>query len=194
MLVGNFFYGYVLTIYSFEFTPKMKTSYFCVLLMSISSEEISELDRTAMSLIYSLVDIVEIPYRQFENVLNPSVAGEKKEPFLKDVLAKLHQKKEEIEKTYLESLSPELREFKKKKLIEYANNSQRIANSIRDTSKAVRLMINTYFNTLPKNVQNKIIDLGKDLNNILHKIKVPIPPTTNDYGFIILFFIIVLFI
>ncbi|CAH1710210.1 unnamed protein product [Aphis gossypii] len=124
-----------------------------------------------MSLIYSLVDIVEIPYRKFENVLNPSVAGEKKEPFLKDVLAKLNQKKEEIEKTYLESLSPELREFKKKKLIEYANNSQRIANSIRDTSKAARLMINTYFNTLPKNVQNKIIDLGKDLNNILHKIK-----------------------
>jgi len=72
----------------------------------------------------------------------------------------------------LESLSPELRELKKKKLIEYANNLQRIANSIRDTSKAARLMINTYFNALPKNVQNKIIDLGKDLNNILHKIKV----------------------
>jgi len=54
-----------------------------------------------MSLIYSLVDIVEIPYRKFENVLNPSVAGEKKEPFLKDVLGKLNQKIEKIEKVML---------------------------------------------------------------------------------------------
>ncbi|XP_050061262.1 uncharacterized protein LOC114133093 [Aphis gossypii] len=166
----------MLTIYSFEFTSKMKTSYFCVLLMSvlvvqISSEEISELDKMAMSLIHSLVDVVEIPYRKLENVLNPSVASEKKEPFLKDILAKLNRKKEEIEKTYLESLTPEERELEKKKFIEYANNSKRIANSIRDTSKAARLMINTYFNNLPKNVQNKLIDLGKDLNNILHKIK-----------------------
>jgi len=72
----------------------------------------------------------------------------------------------------LESLSPEERELEKKTFIEYANNSKRIVNSIRDTSKAARLMINTYFNNLPKNVQNKLIDLGKDLNNILHKIKV----------------------
>jgi len=55
----------------------------------------------AMSLIHSLVDIVEIPYRKFENVLNPSVAGEKKEPFLKDVIAKLNRKKEEIEKVMI---------------------------------------------------------------------------------------------
>jgi len=48
-----------------------------------------------------LVDIVEIPYRKFENVLNPSVAGVKKEPFLKDVLVKLNRKKEEIEKVMI---------------------------------------------------------------------------------------------
>jgi len=80
----------------------------------------------------------------------------------------------------LESLSPELRELEKKKLTEYANNSQRIANSIRDTSKVARLMINTYFNTLPKNVQNKLIDLGKDLIDILHKIKVKLKKKNNN--------------
>jgi len=33
-------------------------------------------------------------------------------------------------------------------------------------------MINAYFNHQPKNVQNKLIGLGQDLNNILHKLKV----------------------
>jgi len=72
----------------------------------------------------------------------------------------------------MESLSPENRELEKKKFIEYANTSQRIVKVIHDYSKMGKNMINAYFNNLPKNVQNKLIGLGQDLNNILHKIKV----------------------
>ncbi|XP_026810094.1 uncharacterized protein LOC113551801 [Rhopalosiphum maidis] len=170
---------YILTIYSFDFTAKMKTSYFfgfliSALVIQISSAEPSEpteLDKMAANLMHSLIDVVEIPYRKLEKILNPSAASGNKEPFLKDIVIKLNRKKEEIEKAYLESLSPEERELAKKKFIEHANSSQRIANSIRDTSKAAKLMINTYFNNLPKHFQNKLFDLGKDFINILNKMK-----------------------
>uniref|UniRef100_A0A2S2P1U5 Fatty-acid and retinol-binding protein 1 n=1 Tax=Schizaphis graminum TaxID=13262 RepID=A0A2S2P1U5_SCHGA len=157
----------------------MKTSYFfgfliSALVLQISSAESSEpteLDKMAANLMHSLVDVIEIPYRKLENILNPSAASGKKESFLKEIIVKFNRKKEEIEKAYLESLSPEERELTKKKLIEHANSSQRITNSIRDTSKAAKLMINTYFNNLPRHFQNKIFDLGKDFINILNKIK-----------------------
>ncbi|XP_025200935.1 uncharacterized protein LOC112598629 isoform X2 [Melanaphis sacchari] len=167
---------FTLTIYSFEFTVKMKTSYFCGLLLSalmvqISSAEISEFDKITTSLMHSLVDIMEIPYRKIENILDPSVAGKKKEPFLKDIVNKFNQKKEQIEKNYLESRTSEEREFIKKKLVDYSNASQKLVNAIWDASNTAKMTINGFFNTLPKNVQNKVLDLGKDLNNILHKIK-----------------------
>lgn len=72
----------------------------------------------------------------------------------------------------MESLTPEIRELEKNRLREYANTSQKIIKSIQDFKKMARSMINAYFNNLPKNVQNKLIGLGQDLNNILHKLKV----------------------
>ncbi|XP_015374532.1 PREDICTED: uncharacterized protein LOC107169326 isoform X2 [Diuraphis noxia] len=154
----------------------MKTSNVCVLVISALvvaqvSSEVTELDKMALTLFQSLVDIVEIPYRKIENIVNPSEAGIEKEPFLDDLIIKLKRKKEEIEKKYLESLSPETRELQKKRISEFANTSQRILNSIQTSSKMARSMINAYFNHLPKNVQNKLIGLGQDLNNILHKLK-----------------------
>lgn len=44
---------------------------------------------------------MEIPYRKIENIVNPSGAGEKKEPFLDDIVIKLKRKKEEIEKVLI---------------------------------------------------------------------------------------------
>jgi len=55
----------------------------------------------ALNLFQSLVDIVEIPYRKIENIVNPSEAGVKKEPFLNDLTIKLKRKKEEIEKVII---------------------------------------------------------------------------------------------
>ncbi|KAL4099021.1 hypothetical protein QTP88_023522 [Uroleucon formosanum] len=137
----------------------------------VSSEEVTELDKMAVNLVHSLFDIVEIPYRKIENIINPSEAGLEKLPFLEDLAIKLKRKKEEIEKTYMESLTPEIRELEKNRLREYANTSQKIIKSIQDFKKMARSMINAYFNNLPKNVQNKLIGLGQDLNNILHKLK-----------------------
>ncbi|XP_060865349.1 uncharacterized protein LOC132941350 [Metopolophium dirhodum] len=154
----------------------MKTSNVCVLVISalvvqVSSEEVTELDKMAVNLFHSLVDIIEIPYRKIENIVNPTEAGLKKEPFLEDLTIKLKRKKEEIEKTYMESLTPDIRELEKKRLSEYVNTSQKIVKSIQDTKKMARSMINAYFTNLPKNVQSKLIGLGQDLNNILHKLK-----------------------
>jgi len=55
----------------------------------------------AVTLFYSLVDIFEIPYRKIENIVNPTEAGLKKEPFLEDLTMKLKRKKEEIEKVMI---------------------------------------------------------------------------------------------
>jgi len=55
----------------------------------------------AVTLFQSLVDIVEIPYRKIENIVNPSEAGLEKEPFLDDLIIKLKRKKEEIEKVLI---------------------------------------------------------------------------------------------
>jgi len=55
----------------------------------------------AVTLFQSLVDIVEIPYRKIENIVNPSEAGLKKEQFLDDLIIKLKRKKEEIEKVII---------------------------------------------------------------------------------------------
>jgi len=55
----------------------------------------------AVNLFHSLVDIIEIPYRKIENIVNPTEAGLKKEPFLEDLTIKLKRKKEEIEKVMI---------------------------------------------------------------------------------------------
>jgi len=55
----------------------------------------------AVNLFHSLVDIMEIPYRKIENIVNPTEAGLKKEPFLEDLTMKLKRKKEEIEKVMI---------------------------------------------------------------------------------------------
>lgn len=124
-----------------------------------------------VSLFHSLVDIVEIPYRKFENIINPSEAGEKKEPFLDDLINKFKRMKDKIETAYIESLSLETGDLKIKRLSEYTNTLQRILNALRDSSKMAKSMIYAYFNQQPKSVQNKLIGLGEDLNNILHKLK-----------------------
>lgn len=48
-----------------------------------------------------MIDIVEIPYRKIEKIVNPSEAGLEKEPFLDDLMIKLERKKEEIEKVII---------------------------------------------------------------------------------------------
>lgn len=55
----------------------------------------------AVNLVHSLFDIVEIPYRKIENIINPSEAGLEKLPFLEDLAIKLKRKKEEIEKVMI---------------------------------------------------------------------------------------------
>ncbi|XP_022173051.1 uncharacterized protein LOC111035661 [Myzus persicae] len=153
----------------------MKTSSVCVLVISALvaqvSSEVTELDQMALNLFHSLVDIVEIPYRKIENIVNPSEAGVKKEPFLYDLGIKLKRKKEEIERKYVESLSPDTRELQKQRIREYNDILDRMVYSIEGSSKKARSMVNEFFNNLPKNVQSKLIGLGGDLNNILHKIK-----------------------
>lgn len=54
-----------------------------------------------VNLFRSLVDIVEIPYRKIENIVNPSEAGLQKKQFLEDLTIKLQRKKEEIEKVMI---------------------------------------------------------------------------------------------
>jgi len=54
-----------------------------------------------VNLFRSLVEIVEIPYRKIENILNPSEAGLQKKQLLEDLTIKLQRKKEEIEKVMI---------------------------------------------------------------------------------------------
>ncbi|KAF0769621.1 Uncharacterized protein FWK35_00013669 [Aphis craccivora] len=142
------------------------------LVFQISSEP-TELDKITSQVQESLVRLAEVPFLNLEKEDPVRFLRDQIKMFSYKLSSKATEIEKELNKVYHDDslLTPGMKEIKNKILenLSYLTKSSDIQNQTKDI---ITVLINKSFNTLPKDMQTKLLSIGQDINTSLKKLRV----------------------
>ncbi|XP_027854507.2 uncharacterized protein LOC114133082 [Aphis gossypii] len=142
------------------------------LVFQISSEP-TELDKITSQVQESLVRLAEIPFLNLEKEDPVRFLRDQIKMFSYKLSSKATEIEKELNKVYHDDslLAPGMKEIKNKILenLSYLTKSYDMQNPTKDI---ITGLINKSFNTLPNNMQTKLLSIGQDINTSLEKLRV----------------------
>lgn len=142
------------------------------LVFQISSEP-TELDKITSQVQESLVRLAEVPFLNLEKEDPVRFLRDQIKMFSYKLSSKATEIEKELNKVYHDDslLTPGMKEIKNKILenLSYLTKSSDMQNQTKDI---ITVLINKSFNTLPKDMQTKLLSIGQDINTSLKKLRV----------------------